>query len=252
MDEWQRRRRAIDESDRHLVDGGGFDDRLAASDLQLPDEEPSHRDQRVTGADLQAVRDKCIAEGHDLGDCYDIDCPGPSAQVADEFTGHVTDGQPILMTHDEPGRVTISDPVQVRALPSLARTPSTRHVRLDHAETDEQIRRLTMHDLVDDLVDGLRESMAMATERANLLRARLSQVIAKHNAAVEHAHRLERIVRELRALMAVDDDGPEGSMGPSWILGQARQILGLHEESDAETLDLSGPGVEADEMGGES
>jgi hypothetical protein len=72
--------------------------------------------------------------------------------------------------------------------------------------------------------------------------------------AGQHA---QRTVRELRALVAVDDDGPEGSMGPSWILGQVRQLLGQDDtilaqpQTDrlTETLDLTGPGLE---LGGES
>ena len=31
---------------------------------------------------------------------------------------------------------------------------------------------------------------------------------------------------KIRALVNTDDDGPEGSMGPRWILGQVREILG--------------------------
>ena len=40
------------------------------------------------------------------------------------------------------------------------------------------------------------------------------------------------ILDQVRALLAVDDDGPEGAMGPRWVLGQIRELLaepyGLH------------------------
>lgn len=40
------------------------------------------------------------------------------------------------------------------------------------------------------------------------------------------------ILDKLRALLAVDDDGPEGERGPRWVVGQIRELLaepyGLH------------------------
>ena len=34
------------------------------------------------------------------------------------------------------------------------------------------------------------------------------------------------IIEQLRTLLAVDDDGPEGSRGPRWIVGQVREMVG--------------------------
>lgn len=33
------------------------------------------------------------------------------------------------------------------------------------------------------------------------------------------------ILDQIRALLAVDDDGPEGERGPRWVLGQVRELL---------------------------
>lgn len=49
---------------------------------------------------------------------------------------------------------------------------------------------------------------------------------------------------KIRAILAVDDDGPEGSRGPRWVLGQVRELLavpdGVHDyrtrESDGWTV----------------
>ena len=59
MDEYHRMRRAIGESDRQTDESDWDSDRDAVSDLRLPEEPPaagSHRSQRVTAADLAAVR----------------------------------------------------------------------------------------------------------------------------------------------------------------------------------------------------
>lgn len=34
-----------------------------------------------------------------------------------------------------------------------------------------------------------------------------------------------RKLAAIRALLAVEDDGPEGAMGPRWILGQIKEVL---------------------------
>lgn len=34
-----------------------------------------------------------------------------------------------------------------------------------------------------------------------------------------------RQLAQIRELVNTDDDGPEGSMGPRWILGQVQEIL---------------------------
>jgi hypothetical protein len=50
--------------------------------------------------------------------------------------------------------------------------------------------------------------------------------------AVVTAEQAAALLDKLRAILAVDDDGPEGSMGPRWVLGQIREVLaepyGLH------------------------
>lgn len=146
-----------------------------------------HRAQRVTTADLEAVR-AAIA----------MLMPEPDCEPIRDWVSRGSSASAYLaaVRAQELAATAISEPVEVRELPTLV-TPQPKSVGRD-----------------DD--DAL------------------------------------RIVRELRALMAADDGWPEGPMGPSWILGQVRQILGLCVEPDAETLDLSEPGVEADELGGEA
>lgn len=34
------------------------------------------------------------------------------------------------------------------------------------------------------------------------------------------------LLEQIRTLLAVDDDGPEGSRGPRWVLGQVRELVG--------------------------
>ncbi|MDP3910891.1 MAG: hypothetical protein Q8Q14_10925, partial [Gemmatimonadales bacterium] len=41
------------------------------------------------------------------------------------------------------------------------------------------------------------------------------------------------LVMQLRELVTTEDDGPEGAMGPAWILAQVREMLGPAPESDA-------------------
>ena len=35
------------------------------------------------------------------------------------------------------------------------------------------------------------------------------------------------IIDQIRALLAIDDDGPEGAMGPRWVVGQIRELLSV-------------------------
>lgn len=72
-------------------------------------------------------------------------------------------------------------------------------------------------------------------QTAENLRDALTKTTAEWDTARE-------ALREIRDLLTVENDGPEGPMPPSWFLGQIRQILGIgiSAEHDAETLDLSG------------
>lgn len=72
-------------------------------------------------------------------------------------------------------------------------------------------------------------------QTAENLREALALTTAERDAARE-------TLQQIRDLLTVENDGPEGPMPSSWFLGQIRQILGIgiSAEHDAETLDLSG------------
>jgi hypothetical protein len=116
---------------------------------------------------------------------------------------------------------------------ALALTTAERDdARRERDAAMERVRRLEK--LFDDAGQGEHNVLALVDHYA-------AQASAGQDA--------QRIVREMRDLLTVVNDGPEGPMPPSWYLGQIRQLLGLGitAEYDAVTLDLSGP-----EIGGES
>lgn len=42
------------------------------------------------------------------------------------------------------------------------------------------------------------------------------------------------ILNQIRTMLAVDDDGPEGAMGPRWVLGQVRELVSQPDTLDAQ------------------
>lgn len=49
------------------------------------------------------------------------------------------------------------------------------------------------------------------------------------------------ILDKLRTMLAVDDDGPEGAMGPRWVLKQVRELLAVPDGAhDYRTRELDG------------
>lgn len=103
--------------------------------------------------------------------------------------------------------------------------------------------------------ENLRDALATVTKerdealaRTRVLAAETTRLMRCVQLADTDLDTARASLQQIRDLLTIENDGPEEQT--SWILGQVRRVLGLCEESDAETLDLSVPGVE--ETGGES
>lgn len=183
-----------------------------------------HRDQRVTAADLAAVR---------------------AQELADFVPRNVT--------------VAVSEPVSVREMPSLGGKQPRAAPKIGdhvHAKTSSNYISIGTITTIERSAIGVvyrihpdgssSSSLPVRAQQVELVEVESGQTRQQTELPADGEDAL-RIVRELRELLSVENEGPEGPTGPSWILGQARQILGLYEESDAETLDLT-----TDLLGGES
>ena len=162
-------------------------------------------------------------------------------------------------------RATISDPIEVRELPTLGSgtprpaPPITELPPADCPPIRDWISELPKAAQVEseDVGGRMRGSCGILEEHRTIDEAsetirRQSGKIETLREALKSANRdinslhseLDTRYRERKRildLLTVENDGPEGQMSPRWILGQVRQIIGLASEHDAETLDLRDP-----------
>jgi hypothetical protein len=148
-------------------------------------------------------------------------------------------------------RAMISDPIEVRELPTLGggtprpAPPITELPPADCPPIRDWISELPKaacgileeHRTIDEMSETIRRQSGKIETLREALKSANRDINSLHSELDTRYRERKRILD----LLTVENDGPEGQMPPSWLLGQVRQIIGITSEHDAETLDLRDP-----------